>query len=232
MGSPMRLCSGNARPVEAGFTLLWVLFLLVVMGLGLAALGRAWHLADLRDKEAQLLFVGDEYRRALESYYRAAPGKEKSYPKALADLLGDKRYPYPVRHLRRLYPDPLTNSQAWGLVKQGEEITGVYSLGAGTPLKSAGFPKQYEDFTDKASYRDWIFAANPKGGDAGEEGVAGGAAADNVIKLPSPEERKLCDDALQAAMQECMQFAGTPQHEACMQEAAQVHVSCAYGKRD
>lgn len=223
--------SANSRPAQAGFTLLWVLFLLVVMGLGLAALGRAWHLADLRDKEAQLLFVGDEYRRALESYYRAAPGKEKSYPKALADLLGDKRYPYPVRHLRRLYPDPLTNSQAWGLVKQGEEIAGVYSLGAGTPLKSAGFPKQYEDFTDKASYRDWVFVANPTDPDAGEAGGAAGAAADNTIKIPTPEERKLCDDARQVATQECMQHSGTPRYEECMREVGREHASCAYGIR-
>ncbi|MCU0841610.1 MAG: type II secretion system GspH family protein [Thiobacillaceae bacterium] len=220
--------SGNSRPGQAGFTLLWVLFLLAVIGLGLAALGRTWQLADLREKEAQLLFVGDEYRRALESYYRAAPGNEKSYPKALADLLRDKRYPYPVRHLRRLYRDPMTNSLVWGLVRQGEVITGVYSLGVGTPLKIAGFPRQYKDFADKDSYQDWVFVAYPKGFDAGQAGEV----ADNVIKLPSPEERKLCDDALQVAMEACQAQAQPSQYENCMQEASKVHIRCAYNIKE
>ena len=49
----MRLCSGNACPAEVGFTLLWVLFLLVVMGLGLAALADAAK-ADQQDASGEI----------------------------------------------------------------------------------------------------------------------------------------------------------------------------------
>ncbi len=144
---------------ERGFTLLWVLFLLVVLGLGLAGLGRVWDTSLRREKEAELLFVGDQYRRAIEAYQQATPGSEKTYPKHLEDLLLDRRFPQTVRHLRRLYRDPVTRSRDWGLVKEGEGITGVYSLSEDTPLKQAGFPAAYRTFEGVASYRDWAFVA-------------------------------------------------------------------------
>ena len=58
--------------------------------------------ATQREKEAELLFRGEQYREAIASYYK----KEQRYPQSLEELLEDKRYPMPVRHLRRLYRDP------------------------------------------------------------------------------------------------------------------------------
>jgi type II secretory pathway pseudopilin PulG len=50
---------------QRGFTLLGLLFLLAGMGVAMAALGTMWHTASQRDKERDLLFVGDQYRQAI-----------------------------------------------------------------------------------------------------------------------------------------------------------------------
>lgn len=149
---------GAAR-AEQGFTLLAVIFLVAVLGVGMAALGTVWETASRREKETQLLFVGDQYRRAIESYYRATPGGVKQYPRSLEDLLLDRRFPNIVRHLRRLYPDPLTGGTDWGLVKEGEGISGVYSLSEGRPMKQGGFSKDYEVFEGAEDFVDWRFVA-------------------------------------------------------------------------
>ena len=79
-------------------------------------------------------------------------------PKDLAALLEDVRYPKPLRHLRRLYPDPITGTPEWGVVRDGDGIAGVYSLSDASPIKQAGFVPAYENFNGRSSYRDWVFA--------------------------------------------------------------------------
>jgi type II secretory pathway pseudopilin PulG len=148
----------NAR----GFTYLTVLFIVAMMAGGLALIGEVWHTSNLREKEAELLHVGDEYRRAIERYHRSGNGQ---YPKSLADLIRDPRQPGVVRHLRRLYPDPLTGKDEWGLVKSSDGgIAGVYSLSESAPLKVAGFAVRDASFEGKTKYSDWqfVFAVSAK----------------------------------------------------------------------
>ena len=64
-----------------------------------------------------------------------------------------------VRHLRRLYRDPMTGETEWGLVKDPDGgIYGVYSLSADKPFKRAGYPALYSHFDAARSYRDWTFS--------------------------------------------------------------------------
>ena len=79
---------------EGGFTYLGVLFLIMVMGMGLASAGQLWSTAARRNSERQLLWVGTQYAQALRSYYRASPGLAQ-YPKALEDLLRTSVFPTP-----------------------------------------------------------------------------------------------------------------------------------------
>jgi type II secretory pathway pseudopilin PulG len=146
---------------HAGFTLIGLLLLLAVLGVGLAALGTAWQAARQREKEADLLFIGDQYRQALASYYRLGPGSDKHYPKKLESLLSDPRFPNTVRHLRRLWPDPITGGD-WVLLRDAEGgIQGVHSSSTATPRKTAGFPKEYAEFEGASQYSDWVFMAKP-----------------------------------------------------------------------
>lgn len=155
----MRTGKSLANPRQTGFTLLAILFLVAALGVGMAALGTLWENANRREQEAQLLFVGDQYRRAIAAYYQATPGGEKHYPASLQDLLKDNRFPQTKRHLRRLYPDPLTGKPEWGLVKKDNGIAGVHSLSTREPLKQANFTQANQAFEGAGSYVQWQFVA-------------------------------------------------------------------------
>ncbi|OIP10952.1 MAG: hypothetical protein AUK49_02520 [Betaproteobacteria bacterium CG2_30_68_42] len=149
---------------ERGFTYLGALLLVALMGAALAAVGEAWTTSVRRDREEQLLFVGGEFRRAIERYYAASPAGAGSYPRELEELLHDRRDPAIRRHLRKIYLDPLTGKAAWELVRgpQGE-LLGVNSLFDGMPMKRSGFAAEDVAFENAESYRDWQFVyASPR----------------------------------------------------------------------
>jgi len=129
-----------------------------LMGTALAAAGTLWHTAQMREKEGDLLFIGNEYRRAIQSYYASTPGPVKRYPRELAELLRDSRQPFVRRHLRKLYRDPITGKAEWGLMRSEDGgIAGVYSLSDERPFKTANFNKPDVAFEGKTRYSDWRF---------------------------------------------------------------------------
>lgn len=147
---------------QSGFTFLVLLFLVSLMGVGLAVTGVLWRQDAQRDKERELLFIGGEFRRAIALYYERSPGKVKRYPKNLEDLLQDKRQLTMQRYLRRLYRDPITGKNAWGTVKHPDgSIMGVFSLGKETPIKQADFAPQDSQFQHAKQYSDWQFVYLP-----------------------------------------------------------------------
>ena len=146
----------------AGFTYLTILFVVAIMGIGLALTGEVWHTAAMREREAALLWTGEHYRRAIERYYLAGP---RQYPRELTDLLKDSRKPVVERYLRKLYPDPITNSDEWGVVKAPlGGVMGVYSRSEGKPLKEAGFKPTQAEFQGAKKYSDWKFVYLPPAG--------------------------------------------------------------------
>jgi len=167
--------SDRFPPSAGGFTYLWVLLAIGLVAAGLAATAEVASTAARRDKEAELLFAGDQFARAIARYRAAAPGSQV-YPQRLEDLLADNRFPNVRRHLRRIYRDPMTGGADWGLIRgPNGGIVGVYSTSTAQPLKMANFPKDYAAFAGAQSYRDWVFAAGgPAGGAPG--GAAGGGA--------------------------------------------------------
>jgi type II secretory pathway pseudopilin PulG len=147
------------RSGQRGFTYITVLFVVAMMAGGLALIGEVWHTSNVREKEAELLHIGNEYRKAIERYYLSGP---RQYPKNTADLVKDPRQPGTVRHLRRLYPDPITGKEEWGFVKSADGgFAGVYSLSEAAPLKTAGFAVRDSSFEGKTKYADWQFVYAP-----------------------------------------------------------------------
>jgi type II secretory pathway pseudopilin PulG len=136
--------------------LIFIAFTSLLLGLG----AEVWGKARQREREAQLLFVGEQYRHAIESYWLATPGRVKALPTSLQDLLTDNRFPATLRHLRRLYPDPITGGD-FSIVQSGPGIAGVYSSSTATPAKVAGFPARYSSFEGAASYDQWRFVFLP-----------------------------------------------------------------------
>ena len=152
----------SAGSRQKGFTLAGALILIAVLGAGMAAYGEIASHAAQREKEQQLLFVGNQFRQAIGAYYERTPGAVKRFPQTLEELLQDKRHPMPQRHLRRMYADPMTGKPQWGLVDApGGGVMGVYSLSEAQPIKSGGFAARDGAFEDAARYSDWRFSYTP-----------------------------------------------------------------------
>jgi type II secretory pathway pseudopilin PulG len=153
------------RPGQRGVVLLVLLVVLALLAIGLMNSVDVWSMSRQREREKELLFVGDQYRQAIQRYYSAAPrGAQRGYPPSLEVLLDDDRFPTPVHHLRRAYPDPITGKAEWGLLKAGDRIVGVYSLSEAAPIKQAGFGPGHQAFKDATCYKDWVFAYVPRRG--------------------------------------------------------------------
>jgi type II secretory pathway pseudopilin PulG len=148
----------SARRV-GGYTYLTALFIVAILAGGLAVTGEVWHTSVLREREAELLHIGNEYRTAIERYYRAGPAQ---YPRNLADLVKDPRQPDTVRHLRRLYADPITGNPDWRVVRAPDGgIAGVASASDERPFKISGFRVRDAAFEGKSKYSEWQFIYAP-----------------------------------------------------------------------
>jgi type II secretory pathway pseudopilin PulG len=150
-------------PCCRGFSYLGLLFVVAVMGITMALAAQVWQTALQREKERELLFVGNQIRLAIKSYYEFSPEANKQFPKHLADLLLDPRAPGVRRHLRKLYVDPMTGKPEWGIVPADEGgIQGVFSLSGIAPVKQTGFEEPNADFEKKLRYSEWKFLHVPE----------------------------------------------------------------------
>ena len=113
---------------QRGFSYLLLLFALVAGGITLAAVGQRWQVALQREREAELLFCGIEFRQAIEAYAARAIDGVPAYPERLEELLADPRDGAVRYHLRRLYLDPFTGAADWLLLRNtAGRIVGVHS---------------------------------------------------------------------------------------------------------
>jgi type II secretory pathway pseudopilin PulG len=167
-----------------GFTYLTALFVVAILSGGLALAGTWWEQIAQREREAELLFIGHQYRRAIGLYYDSTPGSVKRYPQSLEDLLKDPRQPATQRYLRRLYADPLGGKE-WGVVKGSDGgVAGVFSLSEAKPVKIAGFRVRDAAFEGAQKYADWKFMHTPTVQPGAKPAAAPGAAPITPPALP------------------------------------------------
>ncbi|MDH4393565.1 MAG: type II secretion system protein [Aquabacterium sp.] len=187
-----------------GFTYIGVLALVAILALVGTAAVRVGLQAHRRLAEQALLQIGAEFSDALGRYAAVTPRGASDAPKSLEELLLDPRFPGTVRHLRRIYNDPLTGSKRWGLVfsEDGEQLVGVYSLARGTPIRAAGFDERFAGFNAQAAYSAWVFT-RPAGAGARDgtraHGLVSGATVrvDNpVADAPAETEQEVPDNTL------------------------------------
>lgn len=147
---------------QQGFTYIALLIIVAVMGAGLASKGVAWQNSGQREKEADLLFIGEEFKEAIALYYLRSPGQVQEYPKSLEDLLSDTRFGGTQRYLRKIYRDPMTGKSDWGLILTPTgRIMGVHSLSRDEPMKTGNFKDVNREFSGSKSYSDWRFQFVP-----------------------------------------------------------------------
>lgn len=156
-------------PLQRGFSYFTVLLIVAILSGGLALTGEVWSTAAQREKEVELMHIGQQYRKAIERYYLNGP---KQYPRALADLVKDPRKAATERHLRQIYPDPITGSAEWGIVKAPDGgVMGVHSLSDKEPLKRSGFRVRDAGFENAKTYADWRFIYAPQTAPATKPGA-------------------------------------------------------------
>jgi type II secretory pathway pseudopilin PulG len=151
---------------QGGFAYLGLLAFIVLFGLALSAAAVVWSKATQREREEELLFVGQEFRAAIGRYRERNQARADRLPRELTDLLQDDTQVPMQRYLRKVYVDPMTGKRNWGLVRApGGGILGVYSTSAKAPLRKVRFPAGLADFAEAKQYSEWRFIVQEEGAD-------------------------------------------------------------------
>lgn len=202
------------RPdLQRGFSYLLLLFAVAALGIASAGSAVMWSTLTQSERERELLFIGGEFSRALQRYHDASPVDARRYPATLQELVEDKRQPTPLRHLRKIYFDPVTRSQDWGLVMAGGQIRAVYSKsekvarirelpawvdaggkGVAGMLKPppTGNPSAFATAaparlaSDEVRHADWLFVPMPGAPGVSSAEGAPGAAGNSGGQVGSP----------------------------------------------
>lgn len=108
-----------------GYTLVALMIGVTVMMVAIAAILPLASAEAQRDKEEELIFRGKQYAEGIRTFRR----RYGRYPNALKEML--EMRPHTIR---KLWKDPMTNSDDWGLIT----MTGVPL--PGQPGPGGGFP--------------------------------------------------------------------------------------------
>lgn len=140
--------------------------IVVIMGIMLGIAGETWRMRMHREREAELLFRGLEYQRAIRRWHQyhlteGKPFQTTTRPRRplneLKDLLKDPGSLGKERYLRRLYTDPFTTKEFEVVRNPQQGIIGVRSTAEDTPLKKGNFDKELTLLEQKNKYKEWVF---------------------------------------------------------------------------
>ncbi len=146
---------------QGGLVLIALLIMLFLVGVGALAAAEVWATTRKHEREVELLWIGDQYRKAIESFWKATPGGRKILPHSIDQLLNDDRFPVTLHHLRQAYRDPMTEDGEFEPVVINNALMGVHSKSTDKPMKMAQFPKRYEQFATAEDYSQWQFIFLP-----------------------------------------------------------------------
>jgi hypothetical protein len=127
----MTSANPNRRRSEAGYTLLLVVFLVAAMIIGAVAAAPSILTEGRREKEAEMVWRGEQYERAIGLYYR----KFGKYPTKVEDLTKQTNG---VRFLRQAYTDPMNKEDgSWRFIYVGPNGQLIGSLRPTNLLQTA-----------------------------------------------------------------------------------------------
>jgi type II secretory pathway pseudopilin PulG len=174
------------RNKQCGFTYIGVLVIMAVMLTAMGAATEVWHVVMQQEKEQELIFVGHQFRAAIAKYYAQSGSKFPPTLEALVesnDASGKK-----VHYLRKIYVDPVTGSDQWGLVlANGAGLAGVYSLSEEQPYKVAGFSDADGGLAGAEKYSEWKFIYIPTVA-RGQAGTGVGSVVNGFVR-PVPRAK-------------------------------------------
>ena len=119
---------------EAGFTMVVLVVILAIMAIWLTVAVQAVSFHMRREREAELIFRGEQYVEAIR-LYRMKYGR---YPMRMKEIWEAK-----PRVVRKKWKDPITDSENWGLIFLGQEGR---RIGAENPLGGTPGPTETVTF--------------------------------------------------------------------------------------
>ena len=136
---------------QRGFAMVTLLVVLAIMSLMLSMALPVWHHAAQREREAELIFRGEQYGRAIMLYQRQIPG---AYPPDVETLVEG-------RFLRRAYRDPMTAGGEFRFILQSElsEFGGAGGAPGAAPEEAEGGParrRQGDEARDRPGFMQGI----------------------------------------------------------------------------
>ena len=140
-------------PSESGYAMAGLLVAIGIMSVLMSVAMPSWRTLAKREKEAELLFRGEQYLRAIDLYQRRFPG---AYPTDL-EMLVDQRF------LRRLYPDPMTG-EPFRILTQGSAATALGEATAADEADDEGRPNRLSDRTGRSSSGSMFGSTAPGSG--------------------------------------------------------------------
>lgn len=168
-GNPIRMWWIGHLQTSQGFAYLAVLFMVAALSISMGVVASHEHTVQTREKERDWLFMGGQYQRAIASYYQQSPNGLNELPATVDDLILDKRFLAPVRHLRQAYADPLTGED-WGLVRHEDgKLSGVYSRSQQSILIISQVQLLDVDTSAIQTHADVVFEFKPSSARAGED---------------------------------------------------------------
>ncbi len=193
---------GFRLPAEDGYLMVALLVAMSVMAIMMSAALPAWHTLARREKEAELVFRGEQYSRAIGLYQRKVANAQVPS----VDFLVEQRY------LRKRYKDPITNDDfqllgagnslpgqtqqgfgsqaqtgargaASGSAAQGTRVTSVTAIAGSTGasavvggivgVTSKSTDKSLRLYNGRDTYNQWVFMPVARG-NVGDAGAGGG----------------------------------------------------------
>ena len=101
------------KPAPKGYMLIMLMMIVFVLSIGLLVAVPVWQTQIQRENEEELIFRGRQFVEAVRVFTRKNPGR---FPSSFEELEENG-------FLRRVYPDPMTESGAWDVILQAESIS-------------------------------------------------------------------------------------------------------------
>ncbi|HET7217567.1 MAG TPA: hypothetical protein VFJ02_05945 [Vicinamibacterales bacterium] len=121
---------------ERGYAMAALLIALAIMAILMSVAMPVWRQEARREKEAELVFRGEQYARAIALYNYKNGQAANAFPPSI-QVLVDGRY------LRKKYKDPMTKDGEFMIMPLGAATPGMPGGGAPTPgMPGSGSPTQ------------------------------------------------------------------------------------------
>jgi type II secretory pathway pseudopilin PulG len=152
------------RDASAGYAMAALLVAMTIMAIFMSMALPAWRTAAQREKEAELIFRGQQYARAIALFQRKYAN---TFPPNLQVLLDG-------HFLRKKYKDPMTEDGEFQLVYANQQASGQPNAGGivptqggiiGVASKSTATSIRLYEGHDK--YNEWVFVAQQASGRVG-----------------------------------------------------------------